>query len=125
MPLTGKLRHQPEEADQALAPLAKIELDHADFDSGAIDHRMDRTERDQREPAAIQATEQAMPVVGRHGLPVHGICWYSRGDQYDWHTMLTRPVGEVTSVGLFDDRRHPRPVADAYAELARRHPSAA
>src|SRR5690606_26009820 len=54
------------------------------------------------------------------GLPVHGICWYSRGDQYDWHTMLTRPVGEVTQVGLFDDERRPRPVADAYGALARR-----
>lgn len=55
------------------------------------------------------------------GLPVRGVCWYSRGDQYDWDTMLTRPVGEVTRVGLFDDERRPRPVADAYAGLARRH----
>ncbi|HEY8547815.1 MAG TPA: hypothetical protein VIL36_22300, partial [Acidimicrobiales bacterium] len=52
------------------------------------------------------------------GLPVRGICWYSRGDQYDWHTMLARPVGEVTEVGLFDADRRPRPVAEAYAHLA-------
>jgi hypothetical protein len=38
-------------------------------------------------------------------LPVHGICWYSRGDQYDWQTMLTRPVGDVINVGF---RRRPR-----------------
>lgn len=55
------------------------------------------------------------------GLPVRGLCWYSRGDQYDWHTMLTEPVGEVTEVGLFDAARSPRPVAAAYAALARAH----
>lgn len=55
------------------------------------------------------------------GVPADGICWYSRGDQYDWHTMLARPVGEVTEVGLFDAARRRRPVADAYEELARRH----
>lgn len=53
------------------------------------------------------------------GLPAHGVCWYSRGDQYDWHTMLTNPVGEVTEVGLFDADRTPRPVAHAFATLAR------
>jgi hypothetical protein len=53
------------------------------------------------------------------GLPARGICWYSRGDQYDWHTALTRPVGEVTEVGLFDAHRAPRPVAAAFALLAR------
>jgi hypothetical protein len=50
-------------------------------------------------------------------LPVHGLCWYSRGDQYDWHTMLTNPVGEVTEVGLFDADRRARPVASTYAHL--------
>ena len=54
------------------------------------------------------------------GLPARGICWYSRGDQVDWHTMLARPVGETTEVGLFDQHRRPRPVARAYADLARR-----
>jgi hypothetical protein len=52
------------------------------------------------------------------GLPARGLCWYSRGDQFDWHTMLLAPVGEVTEVGLFDARRSPRPVASAYARLA-------
>jgi beta-glucosidase/6-phospho-beta-glucosidase/beta-galactosidase len=66
----------------------------------------------------------ALDRMRTDGLPVRGICWYSRGDQYDWHTMLTRPVGEVTRVGLFDDRRRPRPVADAFAALARRHSQA-
>lgn len=52
------------------------------------------------------------------GLPVHGICWYSRGDQYDWDTALTEPVGRVTHVGLFDESRVSRPVADAFGRLA-------
>jgi hypothetical protein len=52
------------------------------------------------------------------GLPAHGLCWYSRGDQFDWHTMLTRPVGEVTEVGLFDADRVARPVAATMARLA-------
>lgn len=57
------------------------------------------------------------------GLPARGLCWYSRGDQYDWQTMLTEPVGAVTEVGLFDASRSPRPVAAAYASLARRSSS--
>ncbi len=57
------------------------------------------------------------------GLPARGICWYSRGDQFDWHTMLLAPVGEVTEVGLFDVDRNPRPVARHYADLAARHRS--
>jgi hypothetical protein len=52
------------------------------------------------------------------GLPVRGICWYSRGDQFDWQTALAQPVGAVTEVGLFDVERQRRPVADAFARLA-------
>lgn len=53
-----------------------------------------------------------------NGLPAHGICWYSRGDQYDWDSALTEPVGRVTTVGLFDDARRRRPVAESFAALA-------
>lgn len=52
------------------------------------------------------------------GLPVRGICWYSRGDQYDWDTALTVPVGSITEVGLLDAHRNARPVAQRYALLA-------
>lgn len=52
-------------------------------------------------------------------VPARGICWYSRGDQHDWQTMLTAPVGDVTEVGLFDVGRNARPVADDFADLAR------
>ena len=54
------------------------------------------------------------------GLPFVGICWYSRGDQHDWHTTLTRPVQEVTPVGLFDIGRRPRPAAATFRRLAAR-----
>lgn len=51
------------------------------------------------------------------GIPFVGICWYSRGDQHDWHTTLTKPVHEVTEVGLFDMSRRPRPAAQALRTL--------
>jgi beta-glucosidase len=51
------------------------------------------------------------------GLPVRGLCWYSRGDQFDWQTELVNPIGAVTEVGLFDVHRRPRPVAAKFAEL--------
>ncbi len=55
----------------------------------------------------------------RHdGLPVRGLCWYSRGDQYDWQTNLVDPRGAVTEVGLFDSHRRARPVAALLARLA-------
>ncbi|MEO5678743.1 MAG: hypothetical protein ABIS47_03650 [Acidimicrobiales bacterium] len=54
------------------------------------------------------------------GLPFVGICWYSRGDQHDWQTTLTKPVHEVTEVGLCDMARRPRPVADTLRSLIRR-----
>ncbi len=53
------------------------------------------------------------------GLPVRGLCWYSRGDQFDWQTALVEPTGAVTEVGLFDQERRPRPVAGRLARLAR------
>lgn len=65
--------------------------------------------------------ERLAATLGRlrgDGLPARGLCWYSRGDQYDWHTMLTVPEGEVTEVGLFDAERRPRPVAAAFSSLA-------
>jgi hypothetical protein len=58
------------------------------------------------------------------GVDVRGICWYSRGDQLDWDRALVPPAGEVTTVGLFDLERRPRPVADTFAALARTVPGA-
>jgi hypothetical protein len=70
--------------------------------------------------AWLSALTDSLSALGDRGLPVRGICWYSRGDQYDWDTALTAPVGAVTEVGLFDAERNPRPVAAAYAALAAR-----
>ena len=52
------------------------------------------------------------------GRPARGLCWYSRGDQFDWQTALIEPVGAVTEVGLFDNDRRARPVAGRFAEHA-------
>lgn len=71
-------------------------------------------------PEWLATLAGALVAMGERGLPVRGICWYSRGDQFDWQTALTLPVGAVTEVGLFDADRRPRPVARAYAELAAR-----
>ena len=53
------------------------------------------------------------------GIPANGLCWYSRGDQYDWATLLAEPSGQVTEVGLFDASRNARPVAEAFARHVR------
>jgi len=52
------------------------------------------------------------------GLPVRGLCWYSRGDQFDWQTELVNPKGAVIEVGLFDVQRRARPVTAIFAQLA-------
>ena len=69
----------------------------------------------------LDALTAGLTRLTAQGLPVRGICWYSRGDQFDWDSALTVPVGAVTSVGLFDAQRVARPVARAYGELAARH----
>lgn len=61
----------------------------------------------------------ALAGLRSDGHPVRGMCWYSRGDQYDWQTALAKPTGAVTEVGLFDTSRRARPVAGAFAALAK------
>ena len=51
------------------------------------------------------------------GLPVRGLCWYSRGDQFDWETALVTPTGAVTEVGLFNVDRVCRPAVAAFTRL--------
>lgn len=55
-------------------------------------------------------------VMRENGLPVRGLCWYSRGDQFDWQTALIEPSGAVTEVGLFTQDRSARPVAARLGE---------
>lgn len=72
-------------------------------------------------PEWLTALYEATQRMRAAGLPVRGICWYSRGDQFDWQTALTVPIGEVTKVGLFTQMREARPVAKVIANLARTH----
>lgn len=73
-------------------------------------------------PEWLAALMAGLERLGDGGLPVRGICWYSRGDQFDWDLGLIAPVGKVTEVGLFDAERRPRPVAADFASLIDRHP---
>lgn len=66
----------------------------------------------------LEELASALAELRTEGLPVRGLCWYSRGDQFDWQTALLNPVGAVTEVGLFDRERRPRPVATAFRKLA-------
>ncbi len=73
----------------------------------------------------LDALTERLGTMRDAGLPVRGLCWYSRGDQFDWQTALLEPVGAITEVGLFTQDRVARPVAARLDELIRSHtPSA-
>jgi hypothetical protein len=56
-------------------------------------------------------------LMRSNGVPVLGFTWYSLLDQVDWDIGLTRALGNVFPVGLFDLNREPRSVAQAYMQL--------
>lgn len=56
-------------------------------------------------------------LIRKSGVPVIGFTWYSLLDQIDWNIGLSKPLGNVFPVGLFDLNRDPRPVAQAYQYL--------
>jgi len=56
-------------------------------------------------------------LIRRDGIPVVGFTWYSLQDQVDWNIGLTKALGNVFPVGLFDLNREPRVVAQAYKHL--------
>jgi len=66
----------------------------------------------------LEEFAQALGHLRSSGRPARGLCWYSRGDQFDWQTALIEPTGAVTEVGLFDTDRHARPVAARFRQLA-------
>jgi beta-glucosidase/6-phospho-beta-glucosidase/beta-galactosidase len=66
----------------------------------------------------LDAFATGLDRLRSEGRPARGLCWYSRGDQFDWQTALTNPVGAVTEVGLFDNDRVARPAARRFAEFA-------
>src|SRR5439155_22761852 len=53
------------------------------------------------------------------GVPVIGFTWYSLLDQVDWDTALALDRGVVNPCGLYDLKRQPHPVAEAYKEMIR------
>ena len=53
------------------------------------------------------------------GVPVLGFTWYSLIDQVDWDSALAFDRGVVNPVGLYDLKRQPHPVAEAFKELLR------
>lgn len=56
-------------------------------------------------------------LIRNDGVPVVGFTWYSLLDQIDWNIGLSKPLGNVFPVGLYDLNRDPRPVALAYKHL--------
>ena len=56
-------------------------------------------------------------LIRQDGVPVVGFTWYSLLDQIDWNIGLSRSLGNVFPVGLYDLNRDPRPVALAYKHL--------
>ena len=56
-------------------------------------------------------------LIRQNGVPVVGFTWYSLQDQVDWNIGLSKPLGNVFPVGLYDLNRDPRPVAQAYKYL--------
>jgi beta-glucosidase/6-phospho-beta-glucosidase/beta-galactosidase len=55
------------------------------------------------------------------GVPLVGFTWYSLTDQTDWEIGLTRALGRVDPVGLFDLNRDARPVGLSYRHLIDMH----
>ena len=53
------------------------------------------------------------------GVPVLGFTWYSLIDQVDWDSALTLDRGVVNPIGLYDLKRQPHPVVEAYKEMIR------
>jgi beta-glucosidase/6-phospho-beta-glucosidase/beta-galactosidase len=68
-------------------------------------------------PAWLWRQWHNVQLMRRSGIPVIGFTWYSLVDQVDWNIGLSRSMGNVNPVGLFDLNRDPRPVAQAYHHL--------
>lgn len=58
-------------------------------------------------------------LIRQNGVPVVGFTWYSLQDQIDWDKAMSRALGNVFPVGLYDLNRDPRPVAQAYQHLVK------
>jgi beta-glucosidase/6-phospho-beta-glucosidase/beta-galactosidase len=64
-------------------------------------------------------------LLRKAGVPLLGFTWYSLTDQVDWDQAMSKPLGTVNPVGLFDLNRDVRPVGLAYKyliDIHRAHP---
>ena len=68
-------------------------------------------------PAWLWRQWHNVQLIRQNGVPVVGFTWYSLQDQVDWNIGLSRAVGNIFPVGLYDLNRDPRPVAQAYKHL--------
>jgi len=60
-------------------------------------------------------------LLRKAGVPIVGFTWYSLTDQVDWDIALSRPLGTVNPVGLFDLNRDLRAVGLSYKYLIDLH----
>jgi beta-glucosidase/6-phospho-beta-glucosidase/beta-galactosidase len=56
-------------------------------------------------------------LLSKAGVPLVGFTWYSLTDQIDWSIAMSKPIGLVYPVGLFDLNREARIVGLAYKHL--------
>jgi hypothetical protein len=56
-------------------------------------------------------------LIRKSGVPLVGFTWYSLTDQIDWNIGLSKALGLVFPVGLFDLNRDVRVVGLAYKQL--------
>ncbi|HET7317078.1 MAG TPA: family 1 glycosylhydrolase [Sphingomicrobium sp.] len=56
-------------------------------------------------------------LIRKSGVPLVGFTWYSLTDQVDWSIAMTKALGMVFPVGLFDLNRDVRTVGLAYKQL--------
>jgi hypothetical protein len=56
-------------------------------------------------------------LMRKSNVPMVGFTWYSLTDQIDWNIALTKAIGLVFPVGLFDLNRDVRTVGLAYKQL--------
>ena len=68
-------------------------------------------------PAWLWRQWHNVRLIREEGVPVVGFTWYSLLDQVDWNIGLSKPLGNVFPVGLYDLNRDPRPAAQAYKQL--------
>ena len=68
--------------------------------------------------AWLDAFADGLARLRTDGRPARGLCWYSRGDQFDWQTASDESGRSRDAGRTVRQRRNARPVAARFAELA-------